>query len=151
MTSHLTVLIWNMSKKRNDPIKRNGKILRTFWPSISDQNYSKVCEFCTYPTSHSFFDFFSLIFQISIFQWLNCRNLKDELNRSYNGGGVVYLRKSEASRSSIQYVLSILLSWFLAQLLIDRWLNKTLCTSYFTLLILGTYVNWPVMKADPMC
>ena len=29
--------------------------------------------------------------------------MKDELNRSYNGGGVVYLLKSELSRSAIQY------------------------------------------------
>ena len=56
-----------------------------------------------FATSHSFFNYFSLIFQISIVQWLNCRNLKYELNRSYNGGGVVYLRKSEASHSSLQY------------------------------------------------
>ena len=57
-----------------------------------------------FATSHSFFNYFSLIFQISIVQWLNCQNLKDELNRSYNGGGVVYLPQSEASYSSIQYI-----------------------------------------------
>ena len=45
-------------------------------------------------TSHSFFNYFLLIFQISIAQWLNCRNLKYELNRSYNGGGVVYVLKA---------------------------------------------------------
>ena len=30
--------------------------------------------------------------------------MKDELNRSYNGGGVVYVLKSELSRSSLQYM-----------------------------------------------
>ena len=50
-----------------------------------------------------FFNYFLLIFQICTVQWLNCTNLKYELNRSYNGGGVVYLRKSEASRSTWQY------------------------------------------------
>ena len=35
---------------------------------------------------------------------INCRNLKYELNRSYKGGGVVYLRKSESSHSSLQYI-----------------------------------------------
>ena len=30
--------------------------------------------------------------------------MKDELNRSYNGGGVVYVLKSALSRSSIQYI-----------------------------------------------
>ena len=58
---------------------------------------------CPLLPSPSFFNNFLLIFQISIVQWLNCRNLKDGLNRSYNGGGVVYLLKSEASRSTWQY------------------------------------------------
>ena len=62
-----------------------------------------MCKFRSNATSHSFFNYFLLVFQISIVQWLNCRNLKDELNRSYNGGGVVYIRKSEASRSTLQY------------------------------------------------
>ena len=62
--------------------------------TFSDQNYSKVCKFCTYTTSHSFFDYFLLIFQISTFQWLNFTNLKYELNRSYIGGGVVYVLKA---------------------------------------------------------
>ena len=35
--------------------------------------------------------------------------MKDELNRSYNGGEVVYLRKSEVSHSSIQYAKSLAL------------------------------------------
>ena len=29
--------------------------------------------------------------------------MKDELNRSYNGGGVVYLLQSELSNSTLQY------------------------------------------------
>ena len=70
--------------------------------TFSDQNYSKVCKFRTYTTSHSFFNYFSLTFEICTVQGLNCKNLKDELNRSYNGGGVVYVLKSELSRSSIQ-------------------------------------------------
>ena len=36
-------------------------------------------------------NFFLLIFQISTVQWLKCRNLKDDLNCSYNGGGYAYL------------------------------------------------------------
>ena len=34
---------------------------------------------------------------------LSCRNLKDEINYSYNCGGVVYLLQIELSISSIQY------------------------------------------------
>ena len=33
--------------------------------------------------------------------------MKDELNRSYNGGGVVYLLQSELSTSTRQYVFSL--------------------------------------------
>ena len=44
-----------------------------------------------------------LDFHISTLQLLNCTNLEDELNRYYNGGGVVYVLKSELSRSSLQY------------------------------------------------
>ena len=62
--------------------------------TFSDQNYSKVCKFCLYTTSHSFLNDFLLIFHISIVQWLNCRNLKYELNRSYNGEEVVYVLKA---------------------------------------------------------
>ena len=61
--------------------------------TFSDPNYSKVCKFCTYTTSHSFFNYFFLTFEICTVLWLNCTNLKDELNRSYNGGGVVYVLK----------------------------------------------------------
>ena len=50
-----------------------------------------------------FFNYFLLIFQISISQWLKCRNLKDEINSSHHGGVVVYVLKSELSRSSLKY------------------------------------------------
>ena len=80
-------------RKKNDPKSRNGKILRTFGPYISDQNYSKVCKFLTFTTSHSFFDYILLIFQICTVQWLNCTNLKYEQNPFYIGGGVVYVLK----------------------------------------------------------
>ena len=43
-----------------------------------------------------FFISLFLVFQIFTFQWLECTVLKDELNWSYNGGGVVYLLKSVA-------------------------------------------------------
>ena len=65
-----------------------------FYHTFSDWNYSKVCKFRTYTTSHSFFNYVSLIFQINTVQWLNCTNLKYYLNRSYNGGGVVYVLKA---------------------------------------------------------
>ena len=68
-------------------------------------NNSKLCKFRRFATSHSFFNYFSLIFQICTVQWLNCTNLKYELNRSHNGGGVVYLRKSEAYWSTRQYLI----------------------------------------------
>ena len=32
--------------------------------------------------------------------------MKDELNHSYNGGGVVYVLKSELSRSSLHYQIT---------------------------------------------
>ena len=56
---------------------------------FSDRNYSKVYKFCRYTISPSF-----LIIFCSYFGF---RNLKDELNRSYNGGVVVYLLQSELS------------------------------------------------------
>ena len=43
-----------------------------------------------------FFKSILLIFHILIAQWLNYRNMKDELNFSHNGGGVVYLLQSGA-------------------------------------------------------
>ena len=46
---------------------------------------------------------FLLIIQICTIQWLNCKNLKDELNRTHNGGGVLYLLQSELSYSTMQY------------------------------------------------
>ena len=49
------------------------------------------------------FIIFFLVFKICIFQWLNCRNPKYELNRSYNCGGVVYVLKRELSISTIKY------------------------------------------------
>ena len=54
-----------------------------------------------------FFDYFSLIFQIFTVQWLNCTNLKYERNRSYNGGGVVYVlkvRHLDQHDSTIRYI-----------------------------------------------
>ena len=45
-----------------------------------------------------------LILHIGTVQSLNCTYLKYELNRSYSGGGGVYVLKSELSRSSVQYV-----------------------------------------------
>ena len=103
--SFLTIQFWTKTMKKlvqnhqkivgkNDPKKWNGKILRTLDHTFSDRNYSKVCKFRTYPTSHSFSNYFLLIFQISTLQWLKCNNLKYELNRSCNGGGVVYVLKA---------------------------------------------------------
>ena len=79
---------------------------------------SSICtKFCTLLSSFSqkmygpkvlnilpfrFFNYFSLIFKKGTGKWLNCTYLKYELNRSYNGGGVVYPLKSEASRSTLQ-------------------------------------------------
>ena len=56
-----------------------------------------------------------LFIQISTDQLLKCINLKDELNCSYNGGGVAYLLQSIAIlfnltfRSIIKYLLLKLL------------------------------------------
>ena len=66
-----------------------------------------MCKVRRCTTGPSFFNSFLLIFHICTVQWLNCTNLKDELNRSYNGGGVVYLLQSELSISSIQYVIVV--------------------------------------------
>ena len=54
---------------------------------------------------------FLLIFHIYTVQWLNCTNMKDELNCSYNVGGVVYLLQSELSHSTMQYCQGILASF----------------------------------------
>ena len=104
--SFLTIEFWTKTMKKHvqnhQKIAKKKTIQKTetviyyelLDHTFSDQNYSKVCKFCTYTTSHSFFDYFSLIFQISTFQWLNCTNLKYDKNRSYNGGGVVYVLKA---------------------------------------------------------
>ena len=62
-----------------------------------------MCKFHRCTTSPSFFNYFLLIYQICTFQRINYTNIKDELNCSYNGGGVVYVLKSELSRSTRQY------------------------------------------------
>ena len=63
---------------------------------FSDRNYSKVYKFRRYTiTCPSFFNCLLIIFRILIFHWLKCQNLKDELNRFYNGGVVVFLLHSE--------------------------------------------------------
>ena len=46
---------------------------------------------------------FLLIFKICTVQWINCTNMKDELNCIYNGGGEVNLLQSELSISSLQH------------------------------------------------
>ena len=62
---------------------------------FSDWNNSKLCKFRSNATLVIRFSIiFLLIFHISIVQWLNCRNLKYELNRSYNGEEVVYVLKA---------------------------------------------------------
>ena len=117
--SFMTIQFWTKSMKklvRNYQKSAEKKMIKKIETvryyelldhTFSDQNYSKVCKFCTYTTSHSFFNYFSLIFQICTVQWLNCTNLKYERNRCYNGGGVVYVLKRELSRSAIQYGLYI--------------------------------------------
>ena len=75
---------------------RNDQILSTFWPYIFCKNYFKVCKFNRCEYSPSFFNYFLLVFRIFTVQWLNCKNLKDELNCSYNGGGDAYILQSVA-------------------------------------------------------
>ena len=53
--------------------------------------------------------------------------MKDELNRSYIGGGVVYVLKSELSRSSLQYQY---FDGFAATVRL-KWI-ATLCSRYTT-------------------
>ena len=48
-----------------------------------------MCTFCKCSPSPSCFHYFLLAFQICTFQWLNYTNMKDEINWSYTGGGVV--------------------------------------------------------------
>ena len=62
-----------------------------------------MCKFCRCTTSTSSLNSLLLIFQICTLQWLNCTNLTDYLNCSYNGGGVVYLLQIELSTSTLQY------------------------------------------------
>ena len=74
-----------------------------------------------------------LIFQICTFQWLKCTNMKDELNCSYNGGGVVYLLQSELSRSSLQYIesLKLCVTWrFYTQKARHLKKSKTICVTF---------------------
>ena len=67
--------------------KRNGQIISTFLPYILWPKLLKTVEMCRCCTS-------PLILHISTVQLLNCRNLKEEQNCSYNGGGVVHLQQS---------------------------------------------------------
>ena len=48
-------------------------------------------------------------------------------------------------------MLDILLSGFGLDLAIYQKLNQTLCVSYFTQSILGSFNNWPVIKSDTIC
>ena len=48
-------------------------------------------------------------------------------------------------------MLDILLGVFWVSLVIDQLLNQTLCVSYFTDLVLGSFGNWSVIKADTLC
>ena len=114
-------LVRNLQKvaeKKNGPKKRNGKILNTFGQYIFLLKQLKLCKFRRFATSHSFFNYFSLIFQICTVQWINCTILKYERNRSYNGGGVVYVLKvrhldqhdSILILHKISYVLKIIVN-----------------------------------------
>ena len=88
--------LWKSSygiiKKLGEKKAKNHETVRyyeLFDHTSSDQNYSKVCKLRTYNTSPLYFYFYLLAFQFSTVQWLNCTNLKDDLNCSYNGGGVM--------------------------------------------------------------
>ena len=95
LTKTMKKLVRNYKKsEKNVPKIRNGQILNTFWPYIFWPKLLKSVQFFYMYYQSFLFNYFLLIFQISIFQWLNCRNLKDELNLCYNGGGVVYVLKS---------------------------------------------------------
>ena len=73
--------------------------------TFSDQNYLKVTKFLWYESSISYFNYILLVLQISTVQWLNCRNMKDELNCSYIGWGLAYVLKVLLSISTIEYLL----------------------------------------------
>ena len=109
-----------------------------------------MCKFRRFTTCPSFFNCFLLIFHICTFQWLNCTNLKDEINRSYNGGEVVYVLKSALSRSSLQYhkyipVLSVSMS-----LSISIWIPAAMMcpvsklTSVFSVILLKYASTYPI-------
>ena len=55
-----------------------------------------MCKCCRCETSPSFFNSLFINFNICSFQWLNFKNLKDDINGSYNGVGVAYLLQSVA-------------------------------------------------------
>ena len=95
--------------------KKTRKKSRFQKPKRSDIKYFLTIDFMTETTQKyanvvdtllflHFLNYFFLIFQISIFQRINCRNLNDELNCSYNGGGVVHLLQSDLPISSLQYI-----------------------------------------------
>ena len=48
---------------------------------------------------------------------------------------------------SRHYVLADLLTWFGINLVMEKWFNQTLCVSYFTELILGSFGYGPVNKS----
>ena len=101
-------LVQNYQKywRGNDPKYWKGQIFSNFWPYIYDQNYLKVCKFCRYVYSPSFFNCFLLIYQISTVQCIKCRNKKDDINCSYNCWGDTYPLKVLLYISTIQYTSS---------------------------------------------
>ena len=67
-----------------------------FWPYIFWPKLLKNVQISQVHCQSFIFNSFLLFFQILTLQWINCRNLKDELDCSHNGGGVVYLLQSGA-------------------------------------------------------
>ena len=78
-------------KKRSKKLKRQD--IKNFWTIHFLTKTTQKCANFVHILLVIRFIIIFFIFQISIVQWLNCRNMKYELNCSHNGGGVVYLLK----------------------------------------------------------
>ena len=98
--------IFKISLGKNDPKNRNGKILRTFGPYIFWPKLLKSVQvWYIYYKSFVFLICFARISErYSSITELYLSEIWAK--HSYNGGGVVYLLKSELSISSLQYVES---------------------------------------------
>ena len=99
------VIFKNCEKKRSNKTKRSD--IKYFLTIHFLTKTTKKCANFVHVLLVLHFKYFLLVFRIYTAQQIKCTYLKYELNRFYNGGGGVYVLKSELSRLYLQYVYAV--------------------------------------------